>query len=332
MSPTRPALSLFVGLSYSQQGSSAGRGTIRVEGDCMRYVVGITLDERGRAAVSLALALAQSLPRPQAIELELIHVLHGVAPEDARSKQEQEFQKFCLDHAREEMSKANDLVPKHIPSTVTIHFADSMAAGLIDKATSQPCDLIVVGAASHGPLRRFTVGSVANALLHSSPVPVALAPSGYLPPSRLTRLTCALGLRPGAEVALKAAIRGAVRHNVPLRLISLIALDARTESPETIATAREHANQLLLHASQSVDDATEVMVDVAHGRSIESAIEHLSWDEGEIVLIGSSRLAQARSIFLGTTAYKMLRSLPVPMIVVPRHPARDVAHDKDLSL
>lgn len=297
----------------------------------MRYLVGITLDERGRAAVSLALALAQSLPRPQTVELELIHALPGAAPEDARSKQEQEFQKLCLDHAQKEMSKANDLIPKHIPSTVTIHFADSMAAGLIDTATSRPCDLIVVGAASHGPLRRFTVGSVANALLHSSPVPVALAPSGYLPPSRLTRLTCALGLRPGAEVALRAAIRASVRLNVPLRLISLIAVDAHTESAETIDAAREHAKQLLLHASQSVDDATEVMVDVALGRSIESAIDHLSWDEGEIVLIGSSRLARAHSIFLGTTANKMLRSLPVPMIVVPRQPAPDVTADTNLS-
>ncbi|WP_350269047.1 universal stress protein [Brevibacterium sp. CBA3109] len=298
----------------------------------MRYVVGITMDKRGRDAVSLALTLARSTRAHHPVELDLVHVIRGVPPEQAGSKPEREYQKLCLTEARQWMAKAHDLVPKTIDSTTSIHFADSMAAGLIDKATSRPCDLIVVGAASHGPLRRFTVGSVANALLHSSPVPVALAPSGYLPPSRLTRLTCALGMRPGAEVALNVAVQSSVLHDVPLRLISLIALDARSGAAESTHAAREHAKTLLLRASQSVADATEVMVDVAHGRSVESAIEKLTWDDGEIVLIGSNRLAQNRSIFLGTTANKMLRSLPVPMVVIPRYHAPDVTPEKDISI
>ena len=298
----------------------------------MRYVVGITMDRRGRDAVSLALTLAQSTLTSHPVELDLVHVIRGVPPERAGSKPEREYQKLCLEDAQKWLAKTHDLIPKTIHSTTSVHFADSMAAGLIDKATSRPCDLVVVGAASHGPLRRFTVGSVANALLHSSPLPVALAPSGYLPPSRLTRLTCALGMRPGAEVALNIATQSSVIHDVSLRLISLIALDARSEDAERADAARDHAKKLLLRASQSVADATEVMVDVAHGRSIESAIEKLTWDDGEIVLIGSSRLAQKRSIFLGTTANKMLRSLPVPMVVVPRYAAPETAADKDISI
>jgi len=33
---------------------------------------------------------------------------------------------------------------------------------------------------------------------------------------------------------------------------------------------------------------------------------------------GSSRLAEKNRIFLGSTANKVLRALPVPMVVVPR--------------
>lgn len=297
----------------------------------MRYVVGITKDKRARDAVSLALTLAQSAVSPYTVELELVHVLRGCAPADARTRQEREYQSYCLDEAQQWMAKISDLIPKTVRSSTTIHFADSMASGLLEMATARKCELIVVGAASHGPLRRFTVGSVANSLLHSAPVPVALAPSGYLPPSRLTRLTCALGTRTGADIALNVAIQSSVRHDVPLRLISLIDLDPRSELSD-ISSARDHAKELLLHASQQVDSATEVMVDVAHGRSIESAIEKLTWDEGEIVLIGSSRLAHSRSIFLGTTANKMLRSLPAPMVVVPRYHVQDMSDDKEISV
>lgn len=285
----------------------------------MRYIVGITLDKRDRDAVSLALALARSIAAPRSTNIELVHVIRGPTPAHTTSAQEREFQRLREENAQEEINRVKQLIPRNVCSSVTIHFADSMAEGLLEVAAAGPCQLIVVGASSHGPFRRFTVGSVANALLHSASMPVALAPSGYLPPSRLTRLTCALGMKPGAESVLDVSVGSAVHHGVPLRLISLIGLDgppngAVEESPEN------HARELLLRASQSVDNAVEVMVDVAHGRSIDSAIEKLNWNEGEIVVFGSSRLAQPNSLFLGTTANKMLRSIPVPMVVVPRYP------------
>ena len=55
----------------------------------------------------------------------------------------------------------------------------------------------------------------------------------------------------------------------------------------------------------------------ATGTTIEEAVRALDWHDGELVLVGSSRLAAPRHLFLGSTAAKMLRELPVPMIVVP---------------
>ncbi|WP_279402133.1 hypothetical protein [Arthrobacter sp. JCM 19049] len=70
---------------------------------------------------------------------------------------------------------------------------------------------------------------------------------------------------------------------------------------------------------------------MAQGKTIEAAIEQLEWDESEIVLIGSSRLAERSTIFMGTTANKMLRALPVPMVVVPRyHLSRNSTHSIQL--
>ena len=54
----------------------------------MRYVVGITMDRRGRDAVSLALTLAQSTLSSHPVELDLVHVLRGSPPEQTASKPE----------------------------------------------------------------------------------------------------------------------------------------------------------------------------------------------------------------------------------------------------
>jgi nucleotide-binding universal stress UspA family protein len=50
----------------------------------------------------------------------------------------------------------------------------------------------------------------------------------------------------------------------------------------------------------------------------EEAIDDLEWDDNEILLVGSSRLAEPNKLFIGSTANKVLRALPVPMVLVPR--------------
>ena len=50
---------------------------------------------------------------------------------------------------------------------------------------------------------------------------------------------------------------------------------------------------------------------------MEAAVEALDWQPSEIAFVGSSRLAQPTTIFLGITAHRMLHALPVPLIVVP---------------
>ena len=67
----------------------------------------------------------------------------------------------------------------------------------------------MVGAASNGVFKRFTVGSVANGLLHASPVPVALAPRGYNRRDPLTRLTVMTGMREGWQAVLDVGITAA---------------------------------------------------------------------------------------------------------------------------
>ena len=57
---------------------------------------------------------------------------------------------------------------------------------------------------------------------------------------------------------------------------------------------------------------------VGHGKSLQKAVQGLDFEDSEVVLIGSSRLAQPKRLFLGHSASKIMRALPVPMIVWPR--------------
>ena len=83
-------------------------------------------------------------------------------------------------------------------------------------------------------------------------------------------------------------------------------------------TSTVHADEVLLAARRALPTGIEASAEVAEGPTIEDAVRGLEWHAGEIVLVGSSRLATPHHLFLGSTAAKMLRELPVPMIVVPR--------------
>ncbi|MET3920286.1 universal stress protein [Arthrobacter sp. UYEF20] len=279
----------------------------------MRYVVGYTPNERGADAVALASAMA----RAQGADLDLVYVVDRSAPSLAPSLERSRVgaaEQKVLSVEREGLS----LVPEGLEARFHDRPAESFAAGLIDAAVEYKAGLIVVGAASNGLFKRYSVGSVANALLHASPVPVALAPRGYRRTEPITRLTLAVGQRTGAEAAIGAAIKSAERRGVPLRLVSLVELDAEGDSGENINAAHIHANTVLTDASHRLPAGHTVNVEVAHGRTIEEAIDDLEWDDGEIMIVGSSRLAEKNKLFIGSTANKVLRALPVPMVVVPR--------------
>jgi nucleotide-binding universal stress UspA family protein len=278
----------------------------------MRYVVGYTANERGRDALNLAAVLARS----QAAELDLVMIDPVHSPYTAVYPPESGYQDLLEEQLKIWLSDALAAVPHDVRAVGHIRNAESDASGLITAADELDAALIVVGAASNGLFKRFTVGSVANALLHAAQVPVALAPRGYSRTGTLTRITCAVGNRRGSEDVLETAVATAA---LPLRLVSLVALDASGRDADALEEADLHAADRLARAQELAAGRCPVTAVVAQGRTIENAIDDLEFDDGEIMLIGSSRLAENNRLFLGPTASKVLRSLPVPMVVVPRN-------------
>lgn len=278
----------------------------------MRYIVGYAPNKHGAQAVALASALAAT----QGAELELVHVLDGPRPSDTDFAEQRMVQDLRTGRVSEWLRGGAELVPDGVTARTRLVFADSIAEGLLEAARDVDAALIVVSAARHTPLNRFLVGSVANALLHTSHVPVALVPSGYERPEKIVRMTAAVGSREGARTLLDVVLTAATRRGLPLRLICLVSLDDHEQDDGSHAA--QAARDVLAEAVDSIGERAPVTSVVAEGSSVEDAVERLPWEDGEVAVIGSSRLAQDRKIFIGSTANKILRALPVPLIVIPR--------------
>ena len=293
----------------------------------MRLVVGYLATAGGADALALGVRLARTL----GAELDLCMVLppDRVVPS---IKPVGNFEEHLAEQAREWLVEASASVPDDIGVRRHVRF-DEAAVGLIHEAARVQADMIVVGGHGGALTGGFSLGSVVNELLHSAPLPVAVAPRGLreAPAARVHEVTCAIGQRAGARLLLETAVQFARAAGTPLRLVSLVALDPlfgnlRGDVDAILDHARAHARAVLEEAKAELPQGFPVSATVVDGPTVEEAVAKLDWRDGDLIMVGSSRLGAPRRLFLGSTAAKMLRVLKVPMVVVPR----DQLHVTDL--
>ena len=227
------------------------------------------------------------------------------------------YDDILIDRATGWLDEALTLVPEDVQARAHLLFDESFAQGLLDAVREFDAYMIVVGAAGDGLLGRHSIGTVTSDLLHVAHVPLALAPRGYRhsPPQRIREITCAIGNRPGAAELIEAATDLSVTAELPLRLLSLVSADEQSAQGQG---GLAKAEEVLRTVQAELPAGSDVQLKVAEGSGIEKAASSLDWHDGDVLMVGSSRLAQPHRLFLGSVAAKMLRVVPVPMIVVPR--------------
>lgn len=280
-------------------------------------VVGYTATETGADALALGVRLARATRR----HLHVLIVLPGTGDTAAA---EAVPESPILGQAKQWLDGAAAGIPADVAHSAHVRVHDSFAEALVLAGEQLEAALIVVGAANGATIGLHRMGSVAQALLHSSPIPVALAPAGFAvsadAQAPIRRITAAIGNRPGADALRDAAVALSAATGATLRLVSLVAFDVpRGFDPQTIRlVSAAHGDDVLARAETELPEGVRAELERAPGDTVEEAVARLAWLPGELILVGSSRLAQPRRLFLGSTAAKMLDVIPVPMIVVPR--------------
>ncbi|WP_353113799.1 universal stress protein [Microbacterium sp.] len=280
-------------------------------------VVGYTATDAGAEAAALGARLARAI----GAHLHLVMVLPREGTRSAAVAPERAYENVIRAQGRTWLDEALRALPADAPRSGHVRFAESYAEGLIAAGEEFGAGMIVIGAAGGGLLGAHRLGSVASELLHSSTIPVVLAPSGAADRSTpITRVTVAVGTRPGADALLDEAVALAGAAGADLRLVSLMPLDLPPglDTGAIAIAGQEHGADVLAAVRAALPAGISAQVERASGDSVEDAVAQLDWQPGEVVLVGSSRLAQPRRLFLGSTAAKMLHVLSVPMIVVPR--------------
>jgi nucleotide-binding universal stress UspA family protein len=297
-------------------------------------VVGLPRDERATAAVQLGVMLARSLDE----DLVVCTVVPPPWP-PGMGRVDAEYQEY-LDHsAKEAVERARELVPTDISAEFVVARARSTSAGLLEVAQEHGARLLVLGSSTAGVLGRVAFGSVADRLLHSSPLPVVLGPRGFRcrPTSTVRRVTAAFGATEGSDELVIAVAGVAARAGAALRVASF-AVRPRTPLTAGIGSRAEDAvvHEWATDAAQAQRAVVEkverlprlpsaIEMAVGHGTDWAGAIEEIEWEDGDLLAVGSSTEGPLETVFLGSRSSRIVRHSPVPVVVVPRGAAQALA-------
>ncbi|MDY5839166.1 MAG: universal stress protein [Corynebacterium camporealensis] len=197
-------------------------------------------------------------------------------------------------------------------------------------AQDYDADLIVLGPNQAAPKGRFFAGSTADALLHYSPIPLALIPRGIkLSKNGIKRVNFIINERdeevePGLTIAGKLALR----WDTPLRLLvfspdGLMAPTLNDDIDVTKKLTRDWREHSLARMDRACDllqkevGDVDVSAEVGTGNGWGGAIDSLKWKKGDIACMSSSAQGPIERVFLGSRATEMLPHLGVPILVRP---------------
>lgn len=140
----------------------------------MHLTVGYLATPAGDDGVALASAIAKTFDA----EVDVVLVVRQEMPDGHPGRAE--YQQLLVNRGEEWISRAiGALGDRGVNADSTVLVGESFAESLIGFAEKKDSDLIVIGGARDGIFGGHVIGSVTGALLHASPIPVALAPRGY---------------------------------------------------------------------------------------------------------------------------------------------------------
>jgi nucleotide-binding universal stress UspA family protein len=149
-------------------------------------------------------------------------------------------------------------------------------------------------------------------------------------PGPIQRLTVSYGGQADVAGLVATSAELAKRWSLALRIVSFTvrpktALRGTIEPSAEDLVVEQWTRRIVEEITKQLNDVRskialpDIEVVIGSGHDWREAVEEVSWEIGDLLLLGSGAAGQSAQVFLGSAASKILRHAPVPVMIVPRH-------------
>ena len=294
----------------------------------MTIIAGFSATRQSSAPLHLAVELAQTTGEKivAAAVLESPSVVGG-------DQLEREYRTHLTSQTLRSLEGVIAGMRSSVDITPEVHHSSSIPRGLMELTAEHGAGTVVLGSSSTGLIGRIALGSVTERLVHTASVSVAIAPRAY-PRSALPvqRLTAAFGGASDHTDLIRTVAEMAAKWNAQIRIASFTVrppwmFGGSIEHFAEDLVTKQWTQRTTTAVERQLREARESLsipdVDLVIGSGIDwgDAVNDVAWKSGDVLVLGSGAAGPRAQVFLGSAAAKILRHVPVPVMIVPRRPS-----------
>lgn len=136
-----------------------------------KILVPVDLSERSELAIQYAAMMAEKF------DAEIVLAINVNLPERSLLDEFARAEGISVEAAAESaLRRLADTHAANSPSSVVVRFDDFVAEGILHAVETSGADLVVIGSHGRSGFSRWTLGSVAEKIVRTAPVPVVVVP------------------------------------------------------------------------------------------------------------------------------------------------------------
>ncbi len=203
-----------------------------------------------------------------------------------------------------------------VPHRLIEYEHESVASGILEVASEEQCDLILLYWRGQARAIRNRLGHILDPVLEEAPCDVALLEGelGELLPK--SRFLVAMAGGPHADGAARLALRLADSYGGTVTLLTVLDEEASQEEQDE---AMERLQALIRkHGSASQQHSDEAVPHAIRAPEVEPAIIEAA-NNHDLLFLGASSDSVLNQLLLGTVVERLAQAIPQPVLIVKRH-------------
>jgi nucleotide-binding universal stress UspA family protein len=286
-----------------------------------RIIVATDFSSTGERAQDVALNLARKL----GAELHVLHVRVLLDDPHLEDEHQSELQRLL---SASDVQKRQALEAPAAAANIPVHThlirGISAAEVIVETCSDVGCDLIVMGTHGRRGLTHLLLGSVAENVVRTAPVPVlTVRPEAALPADGFRKILVPHDFSEHSTVALRVAAAWALELEAAVTIVHAVepvvypefyAVDLLPD--EMIRRLKSRSEEALAATAADLLEGVDARVEVRVGRAGDTIVAEAQPQKHDLVIMGTRGLSAIEHLLLGSVAENVLRRCALPLLAV----------------